>query len=211
MAVPNCKQLRTGVLGGQMRSNDLYHAGVADVRVPPVSYLATKCDPKAAINSTGVISVIGLFQVSRMAEALTALAVEHVKFDSPTELRIESGFCLAQPWDFDTMVSAVRQRRDDGTLGPVEAERIIMADMPTLYRIRMGEHSVFAARQAEDPYLKAKIVGELRSVSPSKPWAGPDYSKIGMLAPDIVQILQTLRVRIIAANLLTVAGNDNEQ
>ena len=217
-----------------MKSNVLYHAGVADVRVPPVSSLVTKSDRKAAINSTGVISVIGLFQVNRMAEALAALAVEHVDFDSPTELRIEPGFCLAQPWDFDAMVSAVRQRRDGGALGPVEAQRIIMADMPTLYRIRRGEHSVFAARQADDPYLKAKIVGELRCdpalfyicdarlmrfsdggklrpVWPSKPWSEPDYRQIGVLAPDIVQILQTLGVRIIAAKSGAAPGNDNEK
>lgn len=108
-----------------------------------------------------------------------------------------------------------------------------MADMPILYRIKMDDHSVFAARQAGDLYLNAKIVGELRCdpaafyicddrlmrfsdggklrpVSPSKPWAGPDYSKIGVLAPDIVQILQTLGVIIISARLGSVPGNDND-
>ena len=217
-----------------MNLKELYQAGISDVRVPPVVCLAASGDRKAAINSTGVLSVIGLFQVNRMAEALSAIAIERVDFGSPQDSLIETGFSLAQPWDHEVMVRAIRQRRDDGTLDPIEALRIIMHDMPVLYLILSGDHAVFAARQFGDTHIKAKIVGELRCdptlfyicddrlmrfmdggklgpVSPAQPWGEVVPGQAALLAPDIIQIAQALGVRVVAPNLRSgPVGNDNE-
>ena len=217
-----------------MNLKELYQAGISDVRVPPVVCLAASGDRTAAINSTGVISVIGLFQVNRMAAALTAIAVERVDFSSPQDRLIETGFSLAQPWDQEAMVRAIRQRRDDGTLDAVEALRVSMNDMPVLYLILSGDHAVFAARQFGDTYIKAQVVGELRCdptvfyicddrlmrfmdggklgpVSPAQPWGEAVPGQAAVLAPDIVQIAQALGVRIVAPNLKSgPVGNDNE-
>lgn len=202
---------------------DLIQAGTIDVRLPSVSPLASDDDRSAALNSTGVLTVIGgAFQVDRLAAALIATTGKCTSLEGQVTQQVETRHVLAQPWNYNRMVSAITARREERPAGPIEVMRVSGARLPTLYIVLAGEHEVFAARQAGDEQIPVQILGdyqcdfqnhfiqsghlmdfssgELTPVSPEEPWSGAAEWEDAKLAPDVMQIIQALGVRVIASD-----------
>lgn len=184
--------------------------GVTDVRLPSASTTDADNVNDAGPGATGVMSVIGPFQVDRFV----AIVMRREPAMVSTTVDADTRFILAQPWSIDHMANAAARHRSFAAACPVELNRIHIAGLPTLFSVVSGRHRAFTAREhgdlAIDAHIHADLYceasafeidgstltrdfdGEHRPVAPAQSWGGSVPSEDAALPVDVVQILQAL-------------------
>lgn len=191
--------------------------GVSDVRIPGHPELGERGDPLSGPDATGIFSVIGPFQVDLFAQAVQATAFSAAKLAPPETVSIELRYTLAQPFRFDRLVGAVRDRREALATAPVKVQRLSIAGLPALYQVVEGRHRAFAARDAGDIAIIAQIDLDYRCdpsafslhgdllmreaegvrwpVSPLRSWDLPIEAAGAVVTPALNYALQAIGVR----------------
>lgn len=137
-----------------------WQGGVIDLRLPGITAEgATARDIGPA--ATGILTVIGPFQVEVVAEALQALVVERIVPLRSDLVPIQTKFVLAQPWNQDRMIRAVQLRQCEIAAGPIRVNRVVIPNLPDHYLVGEGVHRSFAARQRGDLVIDAMVTATL--------------------------------------------------
>lgn len=113
--------------------------------------------------ATGILTVVGPFNVEVVAEALQALVVERVVLERSHPVPIETKFVLAQPWNHDRMIRAVQLRKRKIAAGPIRVSRVVIPNLPDHYVVEEGVHRSFAARQRGDMVIDAVVTATLHA------------------------------------------------
>jgi hypothetical protein len=141
-------------------------AGVMDTAFPVPGGEHDVLEREHAPAATGVLTVMGSFQVDRIIAGLRAVTVETQTTGALTPETITTRFALAQPYRLDRLRSAVTVQRSDAAFEPIRVAKINHPDLEEVVVVLGGVHRTYAARQAGRETLPA-IVEEVWTVDPT--------------------------------------------
>jgi hypothetical protein len=142
-----------------------WQAGVMDTvfAIPGAGQDALERD--LAPCATGVMTVIGAFQVDRAIAAFEAITVAKTPPANPGQVEIETKFALAQPYRLDRMRQAMSKRLAGLPVDPIRIARIDHPDFEDISIVLKGAHRAYAARQSGIEEMNA-IVDEVWQIDP---------------------------------------------